>query len=147
MTIVLCPGHGRRGSSSAFSLKCSFLTNVHRWTTGQLCVYVFVDVIISHCSCQCSLTLWSMNCFPVSLFLSSQFGPYIPEHAAAYVHHMVAYLCPLGHSLPSNFSSNCFDIGVDDILNPCWLNEVIGAWAVGGEVSSSLTQARQNSIP
>ena len=77
-----------------------------------------------------------MDC---ALSSSSQFGAIIPTHAAAYVHHMVAYLCPLGHTLPHNLSSDCFDAGVYDVLNPCRANEVVGAWAVGGEVSSPLT--------
>ena len=72
-------------------------------------------------------------------FLSSQFSPYIPEHAAAFVHHMGVYLCPLGHSLPRNFSSNCFDVGVSDVLLPCRFGHVdmLGSWAVGGEVRRS----------
>ena len=70
----------------------------------------------------------------LSLTLSSQFSPYIPKHAAAYVHHMIAYLCPPGHSLPLNLSSNCVDIGVSDVLLPCQFGEIIGVWAVGGEV-------------
>ena len=73
---------------------------------------------------------------PMSPF---QFGAIIPTHAAAYVHHMVAFLCPFGHTLPHNLSSDCFDAGVADVLNPCQANEVIGTWAIGGEVSNSLT--------
>ena len=52
---------------------------------------------------------------------------------------MVAFLCPLGHILPHSLSFDCFDAGVGDLLTPCEANEVIGTWAVGGEVSSSLT--------
>ena len=96
-------------------------------------VCVFICVNISQCSSdvRCYMLRKCMS------NLSSQFRPVIPEHAAAYVHHMVASLCPLGYSLPENLSANCFDIGVYDILNPCRSGEALGAWAVGGEVSSS----------
>ena len=77
--------------------------------------------------------------------LSSQFHPVIPKHAAAYVHHMIAYLCPLGYNLPPNLSIKCFDTGRHDVFSPCRSNEVIGSWAVGGEVSSA--QTRRNTIP
>ena len=78
------------------------------------------------------------------LFLSSisshllQYSPLIVDDNSAYVHHMLVYICATLNETEVNDSAPCFG-GVGESLNECRSGELIGAWAVGGEVSKVAT--------
>ena len=70
-----------------------------------------------------------INCSPLP-----QYSPLIDNENFAYVHHMLVYLCGGLNETQVNDSGPCQG-GVGESLNECRRGEIIGAWAVGGEVS------------
>ena len=63
-----------------------------------------------------------------------QISPAITPHARSFVHHILAYLCP-NTLQPSDvgMSRPCHQI--NESLRSCYVGVLIGAWAVGGDVS------------
>ena len=77
------------------------------------------------------LSLCIIVCFPPH---GTQVSPTITPNMRDYVHHMLVYLCPapldpadVGESTPCH--------NISDALSNCFSGLLIGAWAVGGEVS------------
>ena len=64
-----------------------------------------------------------------------QYSPLIDNENFAYVHHMLVYICAGLNETQVNDSAPCQG-GVGESLSECLAGEVIGGWAVGGEVSN-----------
>ena len=63
-----------------------------------------------------------------------QISPVITPHTRSFIHHMVIYLCP--HPLDASLvgvGGPCFDVHQN--ITGCLGGLLVGAWAVGGEVS------------
>ena len=73
----------------------------------------------------------------MTLYLSiTQIAAQITEGNTAYVHHMLMYLCSeLNHTLVGQ-SAECDSAHVE--IQECKGGHLIGAWAVGGNVSQCL---------
>ena len=67
-----------------------------------------------------------------------QYSPLIDNENFAYVHHMLVYICAGLNETQVNDSAPCYG-GVGERLSECLAGEVIGGWAVGGEVSNILS--------
>ena len=63
-----------------------------------------------------------------------QFSPRITPTNTALVHHIIVYLCGALVNVTEGQSSLCVG-AVGTSLDECRLGVVLGAWAVGGEVS------------
>ena len=74
----------------------------------------------------------------INSFSLSQYSPLIVDDNSAYVHHMLVYICGTLNEAEVNDSAPCFG-GVGESLNECRNGELIGAWAVGGEVNRVAT--------
>ena len=64
-----------------------------------------------------------------------QFSPVLTSHKRDYVHHVIVYLCssPLTPE-EANMTVRCDDL--PDNVGQCRRQQIIAAWAVGGEVSN-----------
>ena len=79
-------------------------------------------------------TLLSVETLSISCPLF-QYSPLIDNENFAYVHHMLVYICGGLNETQVNDSAPCQG-GVGESLSECLAGEVIGGWAVGGEVSN-----------
>ncbi len=61
-----------------------------------------------------------------------QQSPFLSPHEREYAHHIVACICPSIQNV--NYSGDCA-VGAPDDVKLCRSTEVLGAWAVGGQVS------------
>ena len=70
----------------------------------------------------------------VYTFLSLQFSPVLTPHEREYVHHVIVYLCssPLTPE-EANVTAQCDDLPRS--VGICRRQQIIAAWAVGGEVN------------
>ena len=78
-------------------------------------------------------TVLFINCSPLP-----QYSPLIDNDNFAYVHHMLVYICGGLNETQVNDSGPCQG-GVGESLSECRFGEIMGAWAVGGEVSKLAT--------
>ena len=85
-------------------------------------------------------TLLSVETLSISCPLF-QYSPLIDNENFAYVHHMLVYICGGLNETQVNDSAPCQG-GVGESLSECLAGEVIGGWAVGGEVSNILSFAK-----
>ena len=74
-------------------------------------------------------------CLCFYLLIHIQTSPLITPHTRSFVHHMLIYFCPyaLDPSLVG-VGGPCYD-SVHPNITGCLNGLLIGAWAVGGEVS------------
>ena len=59
-----------------------------------------------------------------------QTSPIITENNEEYVHHFLVYLCPPGQVVTTGSCGN-----LNESAQACRDSTLVGAWAVGGEVS------------
>ena len=66
-------------------------------------------------------------------FFLSQIAPYITEGNTAFVHHVLVYLCLGLNDAVVGQGTECDSAHID--IHECRADSLIGAWAVGGNVS------------